>query len=133
MGLLDDLVGSALGGGKGGGLQAALLQQLVSMLGKPGALANLTAAFDSNGLGNILQSWMGGGQNLPISASQIRQVLGGGMLSQLAGGAKVGEPEAADALTSLLPQVIGKLAPGGKFAEGASLGGLLGSVGKLPG
>ena len=38
---------------------------------KPGALTDLTSKFQSAGLGNILQSWIGTGQNLPISADQV--------------------------------------------------------------
>lgn len=133
MGLLDSIVGAALGGSKGGSLNGLLVQQLIGMLAKPGALGSLMAAFNQHGLGNILQSWLGSGQNLPISASQVQQVLGGGMLAQLAKGANVGEPEAAGALSSLLPQLVDTLSPDGKIAEGDQLGGLLGSVGKLLG
>ena len=135
MGLLDQVVGAALGGaGKsGGGLDAILLQQLIGMLSKPGALNNLMASFQQQGLGNILQSWLGSGQNLPISPSQVQQVLGDGMLSSLAKSAGVGVPETASALSSLLPKVVDGISPGGKAPEGNDLGGLLASVGKLLG
>ena len=86
MGLLDQIggaVGGALGGQGKGGVQAVLLQQLIAMLSKPGALSNLTQSFQSAGLGNILQSWIGTGQNLPISADQVRKVLGSGTVADL--------------------------------------------------
>ena len=47
MGVLDQLgsaVGSVLGQGKGAGVSAVLLQQLIAMLSKPGALSELHAA-----------------------------------------------------------------------------------------
>jgi len=84
MGLLDQ-VGGALGGAlgqSGGGVKAILLQQLVAMLSKPGALQQLMSSFKGAGLENILQSWIGTGQNLPISADQVTQVLGGGKVAQ---------------------------------------------------
>src|SRR6185312_12881744 len=134
MGLIHQL-GSAVSGvtgqGAGGGVKALLLQQLVSMLSKPGAMDNLLASFKSAGAGNILQSWIGTGQNLPISADQVRAVLGKGTVSQLAEGAGVAEPEAADTLTSLLPQVIDKLTPDGAVPSQLNLGGLTSSLGKL--
>ncbi|MBL8266731.1 MAG: DUF937 domain-containing protein [Steroidobacter sp.] len=137
MGLLDQLgsaVGGALGQGQGtgqGGLVAILLPQVIAMLSKPGALGNLTSAFQNAGLGNVLQSWLGSGQNLPISADQVKQVLGSGTIADLAKKAGVGEGDASSALAGLLPQVIDKLSPGGKVPEGDSLGGALASLGKL--
>jgi uncharacterized protein YidB (DUF937 family) len=135
MGLLDQVVGAALGGGgasaQGGGLNAVLLQQLVGMLGKPGALNNLMAAFQQQGMGNLVQSWLGSGQNLPISPSQVQQVFGAGALGEMAKGAGIGVPETADALSALLPQVVDKISPGGAAPAANDLGGLLASVGKF--
>jgi len=134
MGLLDQLTG-ALGGvvgqGKGGGANAMLLQGLVSMLGKPGALGTLTSAFQSNGLGNVLQSWVGTGDNLPISPDQLRGVLGSGTVTELASKAGMDENDAASSLSTMLPQVIDKLTPDGKVPSQNDLGGLASSLGKL--
>src|SRR5262245_59859930 len=131
MSLLDQVAG-ALGGGKtGGGVQAILLQQLISMLSQPGALQKLTAAFQQHGLGNIVQSWLGTGQNQPISPAQVTQVLGNNTVAEMAKKAGIGAPDAASALSGLLPQVIDKISPGGKAPSAGELGGLLSSVGKL--
>jgi uncharacterized protein YidB (DUF937 family) len=136
MSLLDQFGGAAgnvLGQGKGGGVSAVLLQQLIAMLSTPGALAEITTKFQSAGLGNILQSWIGTGQNLPISADQVSKVLGAGTVADLAKKAGVGESETTSALASLLPQVIDKLSPGGKVLGANDLGGTLASLGKLLG
>lgn len=136
MGLLDQIggaVGGMLGQGKGAGVNAVLLQQLISMLSKPGALSNLTSAFQGAGLGNILQSWVGTGQNLPISADQVSKVLGSGTVADLAKKAGIGESETTGALASLLPQVIDKVTPGGSVPSQNDLGGALASLGKLLG
>ena len=130
MGILDQVT-DKLGGGKGGGIQAVLLQQLVGYLSKPGALGNLAQSFQRNGLGNVLQSWIGTGQNLPISASQVQQVLGNDVVSDMAGKAGLDVPETADALSGMLPQVVDKLSPDGKEPSSNQLGGLLSSVGKM--
>jgi uncharacterized protein YidB (DUF937 family) len=103
------------------------------MLSKPGALASLTNAFQSAGLGNILQSWIGTGQNLPISADQIRKVLGSGTIADLAKKAGIGESETTSALAGLLPQVIDKVTPGGNVPAQNDLGGALAALGKLLG
>ena len=136
MGVLDQFggaVGSVLGQGKGAGVSAVLLQQLVAMLSKPGALAELTSKFQSAGLGNILQSWIGTGQNLPISADQVQKVLGAGTIADLAKKAGIGESQTTSALAGLLPQVIDKISPGGAVPGANDLGGALASLGKLLG
>jgi uncharacterized protein YidB (DUF937 family) len=134
MGILDQ-VGGALGnlggGGAKAGVSAILLQQVIAYLSKPGALGSLTAAFQQHGLGNIVQSWLGSGQNLPISADQVKQVLGAGTLESMAQKAGVAMPEAASVLAGLLPQVIDKVSPGGTAPSSNDLGGLLSSVGKM--
>jgi uncharacterized protein YidB (DUF937 family) len=136
MGVLDQLggaLGGALGQGKNAGVSAVLLQQLIAMLSKPGALANLTNSFQSAGLGNVLQSWIGTGHNLPISADQVSKVLGSGTIADLAKKAGIGESETSSALASLLPQVIDKVTPGGNVPAQNDLGGALASLGKLLG
>jgi uncharacterized protein YidB (DUF937 family) len=131
MGILDQVTG-ALGGGKGG-IQALLLQQLIAMLSQPGALAKLTSAFQQHGLGNILQSWIGTETNLPISPTQVQQVLGASTVNDMAGEAGVAAPEAAGIIARLLPQVIDRISPSGQAPVGNDMGKLLGAVGKLLG
>lgn len=133
MGLLDQ-VGGALGGALGqggGGAKAMLLQQVVAMLSKPGALQQVMGAFKGAGLENTLQSWVGTGQNLPISGDQVKQVLGSDKVAELAQHAGVGESETSNLLASILPQVIDKVTPGGNVPAQGELGNLVGSLGKL--
>lgn len=135
MGLLDQ-IGGALGQGQagkaaGGGLVAALLPQLISMLSQPGAMGNLTNAFQQAGLGNVLQSWLGTGENLPISGDQVKQVLGAGNVADLGARAGLTETDASNAIASLLPQVMDKLSPGGSLPAQGDLGSALSSLSKL--
>ena len=137
MGLFEQ-VSSALSGLTGkskesGGATAVLLPQLMSMLSQPGTLDKVMAGFQSAGLGNVLQSWIGTGQNLPISADQVRSVLGDGMIGDLAKRSGISEAETSQALTGLLPQVIDKLTPDGTVPSKLDMGGLTSSLGKLLG
>lgn len=139
MGLLDQIsgaLGGALGqGGQsgekaavGGGLVAALLPHLASMLSQPGALTNLANGFQNAGLGHVLQSWIGTGQNMPISGDQVKQVLGSGNVADLGVRAGVNESEASNALAGLLPQVVDKLTPNGQLPSQGELGSALGKL-----
>ena len=121
MGLMDQL-GQAAGGAMGGQAgQNPLLQALTSLLGQNssvGGLAGIVQSFQKNGLGDIVNSWVGTGQNLPVTPDQIKQGLGSDFLSQLAGKAGVSPDAASTQLSSLLPNVIDKVTPNGKVEAG---------------
>ena len=121
MGLMDQL-GQAVGGAMGGqSAQNPLLQALTGLLGQNsggGGLAGIVQAFQKNGLGDIVNSWVSTGQNLPITPDQIKQGLGSDFLSQLAGKAGVSPDAASTQLSSLLPGVIDKVTPNGKIESG---------------
>jgi len=115
---LFDQLGSVLSGE-----HAGLLGNVLDALGKErgGGLAGLVQAFQANGLGDVVSSWIGTGQNQSISASQIQSVLGSDAVKQLA--AKIGiSPDAMSAkLAEVLPGAIDKLTPDGKLPEGGLL------------
>lgn len=137
MGLLDQIggaVGGVLGQGQAGaqsGASSGLLQQVIGMLSKPGAMSNITNAFHSAGLDNVLQSWIGTGKNLPISGDQVKQVLGTGNVADLGARAGLNESDTSNALAGMLPQVIDKLTPDGKLPSEGDLSSKLSSMGKL--
>ena len=131
MGLLDPVIG-ALGGSQGSG-QGDALQAVIAMLARGGqgssGLDGLVQQFQQGGLGDLIASWVGTGQNLPVSASQLQDVLGSDMLSQFAQQLGLPPGEAAGQLSQLLPQVVDKLTPNGQLSDIGSSGlGDLGSV-----
>lgn len=138
MGLLDQISG-AIGGMLGqaeagaqsggvGGANRGLLQQLLGMLSTPGALSNITRGFQGAGLDNVLQSWVGTGENLPITGDQVKQVLGSGNVADLGARAGLNESDASNELAGMLPQVIDKLTPDGKLPSQGDLSSTLGKL-----
>ncbi len=121
MGLIDQL-GQAVGGMVGGPSgQHPLLQAVTGLLGKDsgiGGLAGLVQAFQKNGLGELVNSWVSTGPNLPATPSQIEQGIGGDLLNQLAGKAGLSSGAASSQLASLLPDLINKLTPNGTIEAG---------------
>lgn len=110
MGLFDSMLGS-LGGGQGG-----LVEMVGGMIAKqPGGLAGLVRAFEAQGLGATIASWIGTGANLPISAEQIKAVLGDERLQEIAG--KIGLPAGliTSQLATLMPQAVDQMTPEGKL------------------
>jgi len=151
MGLLDSLVGAAADalrggdkeppqGGAAGGLGglAALLPVVAGLLannGQGGGLAGLVEKFNQAGLGDVIASWIGQGQNLPVSAQQLQDVLGGDTIGQVAGQLGVEPGQASEQLAQWLPDLVNKLTPEGQAPEGGlgGAGDLLGQLGSLLG
>jgi uncharacterized protein YidB (DUF937 family) len=122
MGLLDMAMGM-LGGGlqdQQGEPKAMLLQSVLGMLSgnsQGGGLQGLLNSFQNAGLGDVIGSWIGTGQNLPISGDQIQQALGEGRLDQIAATAGLSRESVADHLATLLPGVIDQLTPNGEMPQ----------------
>src|ERR1700709_873553 len=59
-----------------------LVTALLGLLGnqQTGGLQGLVQLFEQQGLGHLVSSWIGNGNNLPISAQQVESVLGSGRL-----------------------------------------------------
>ncbi|RPX09354.1 hypothetical protein IPC730_07345 [Pseudomonas aeruginosa] len=112
-GLLGSL-GSILGGAAGGAGQAAPGVEAGSL----GGLGGLFQMLQNAGLGDALNSWIGGGPNQSVSAADISRVFGDGQLQQLADSAGVSQGEAAEHLSSLLPELVNKLTPDGQAPQG---------------
>jgi uncharacterized protein YidB (DUF937 family) len=136
MGLFDTVIG-ALGQNQGaGGGHADLLNAVVGMLGPggpAGGLGGLVDKFHQGGLGDVVNSWIGSGQNLPVSADQLSHVLGSDTVANLAGQLGLNQGDLLGQLSHLLPQVVDHLTPNGQLpqAGGGGLGDLAGMLGGL--
>jgi len=120
---LGGMLGSALGGAAQGGGGAG-------GLGGLGGLAGLVEQFSRNGMGDVAKSWVGTGQNLPVSPDQLGQVLGGETLGQLSRQLGMNQGDLLGQLSQMLPQVVDKLTPQGQIPQGdiQGMGGDLGSL-----
>jgi uncharacterized protein YidB (DUF937 family) len=114
MGLLDDVEGKALSsmlGSSSSPLASGLMQMINN---QPGGLQGLIQSFHDKGMGSLVQSWVGSGQNLPISADQISHVLGSDQVKQLAAQAGISPDAAGSTLAKLLPMLIDHATPNGQ-------------------
>jgi len=125
MGLLDGLLGSVMGGMMGGGSSAQgtqggnpMIQMALQMLQQNGGIEGLLAKFQQAGMGQQAQSWIGTGQNMPISPDALSQIFGHGQLGQIAQQMGISPEEAAGGLSQALPHVVDQMTPGGEIPEG---------------
>lgn len=135
MGILDKLLRQA-GGGAGGlgdliatvsrnpqiaAALASLLSTRDTTVGGSGGLGGLVAAFQKQGLGDVVSGWIATGPNPPVTPAQVASALGEETVGQFAGKAGVPVPEAADLLARILPTAIDRLTPDGKLPEAGAL------------
>jgi uncharacterized protein YidB (DUF937 family) len=121
MGILDDLenkAASSMLGGSSNPLATGLLQMINN---QPGGLSGLLQSFHDKGLGSLASSWVGTGQNLPITADQIQHVLGSDQVKQMAAKAGISPAAAGAALSQLLPSLVDKLTPNGEMPQHSTL------------
>ena len=121
MSLLDQVVGALAGGESGGG--STLLQTVLQLVNNPqtGGLEGLIRSFQQGGLGDIVNSWVAKGQNLPVSGEQIESVLGGSVLQDLAAQLGVSPQQASGSLADVLPRLIDQMTPNGELPQGGDL------------
>ena len=110
MGLLDGMLGGLVGAG--------INQVLTGVLQQHGGLEGVVRQFEQKGLGNIVQSWVGKGANLPISPDQLQKVLGSDLVAQLAGKLNINPQDLLGKLAEVLPQHVDKLTPDGVIPKG---------------
>jgi uncharacterized protein YidB (DUF937 family) len=123
--MIDGLLGSllsGLGSGAGGGTsgnvqQSPLLQMALQVMQQNGGLAGILGKFQQAGYGTQANSWVSTGQNLPISADVLQQVLGSGALGQLAERMGMAPGAAAGSLADTLPNVIDRMTPQGRIPD----------------
>src|SRR5260370_2240861 len=115
MGLLDSILGAVAGKTDSSGGANPLMGILGSILTKSGGLQGLANKCTKSGQGGAFSSWVGMGENQPISADQIQKVLGSDQVNAVAAKIGVDPAQASHFLAEYLPKVVDKLTPGGKM------------------
>jgi len=120
MGILDSLENSPAFKGALGQLEAAVVPVVLSEVlgtGGQGGLSAIVAKLQQAGLGEQVKSWIGNGQNLPITAEQLQQVLGSDTVKQLAARFNIPVDQLANVLAQQLPTAVDRASPDGKLSH----------------
>jgi uncharacterized protein YidB (DUF937 family) len=122
MGLLDSIVGQvsgALAGSvPGGQVHPGLMDVVSSLMQNGGGLQGLINQFDQQGLGHLVSSWVGTGQNLAITPDQVQSVLGEPHIAAVAAKLGLSPQDVANQLAGLLPHAVDSVTPGGAVPQG---------------
>ncbi len=122
MGILDSLENSPAFKGLLSQLEGAVLPVVLSEVlgnGSQGGLNAIIAKLQQAGLGDQVKSWIGTGQNLPITAEQLQQVLGSDTVKQLAARFNIPVDQLGKVLAQALPTAVDRASPNGKLPHTA--------------
>jgi uncharacterized protein YidB (DUF937 family) len=97
----------------GADVSAKLSSVLNGFIQKQGGVTGVVNRFEKQGLGLTIQSWVGKGENHPISDAQIYRALGFETLQQLGAQLGLSPDQIAARLSKVLPKAIEKLATEG--------------------
>jgi uncharacterized protein YidB (DUF937 family) len=92
-------------------------------------LGSVVSAFAEGGLGDIVSSWLGDGENAPIDPDTISNVLGEEKISQFAEQLGIPAESAGKALADVLPAIVDKASS----EDSNIVGDLLSQVGGVSG
>jgi uncharacterized protein YidB (DUF937 family) len=84
-------------------------------------LGGLLNKLQQGGLGNEAKSWIGSGQNQPVSPGQLGSALGSNIIKLLAQKSGLSEEELTKQLSQILPGIVDKLTPNGRLPTAAEL------------
>jgi uncharacterized protein YidB (DUF937 family) len=113
MGLLDSLGSfagllSQLQEGKGPSLLSDALEKT-----NPGGLGDIVSTLQQGGLATQVESWLGSGENAPVSVDQLRNVLSNEQVKQVADHFGIPVDTALNFLAEHLPTAVDHASPSG--------------------
>ncbi|MGP9813121.1 YidB family protein [Rhodopseudomonas sp. NSM] len=103
---LGDLLKGGLGGLLAGGAAGSILS---------GGLGDLLKQFQTSGLGDAAESWVGRGENKQIAPNDLANALGADQLEMLTQQTGMSRDELLDGLSRQLPQFVDQLTPDGRL------------------
>lgn len=127
--LVSGAAQSMLGGQSDNSLMA-VIGSLLSNSGGGGGLTGLIQQFQQAGMGELVQSWVGSGPNMPVSIDQLMKVFGAGRMQQMAASAGMDQQQFGGQLAELLPKMVDQVTPEGQIPSGG-IDDALGMLSKL--
>ena len=119
MGLFDSILGAGSEKGDASGQGNPLIGIVGGLLAQSGGLQGLANKFAQSGQGNAFQSWVGMGENQPVSSNQIQSAIGSEQVNAIAAKMGIDPAQASSFLAEYMPKIVDKLTPAGKIDPAA--------------
>ena len=117
MGLLGNIAGRVIGRMSGDKSHGAMVQAGIELFHEYGGLQGILDKFKAIGLSKEVDSWVGEGPNLPITAKHIERVVGKAMVKETSEKFDVPGKVICEKLAEYLPGVVDQLTPDGKVPK----------------
>lgn len=113
----------------------AALQNLLSDSNGKIDLGSMVSNLQAGGLSEMVGSWLGDGENSPISTEQISSLFNSEQLSQFASALNLDVDNVSQGLTNIIPAFIDQMSSGGSLMDlvEGEIGDVGGIVGKIKG
>jgi uncharacterized protein YidB (DUF937 family) len=122
MGLLDAIVGQVTGALEGSvpasQVHPGLMDVVSSLMTQGGGVQGLVSQFEQQGLGHIVSSWIGTGENLAITPDQVQAVLGEPHIAAVAARLGLSTADVTNQLAGMLPHAVDSVTPAGTVPQG---------------
>jgi uncharacterized protein YidB (DUF937 family) len=130
-----DSIKGLLGGGKSQGASDDVMGAVTGLFSgsgavgsKLGGLSGILDKFNVAGMGDKVQSWLGQGDNDPLTGDEVEQALGQDTIKEMAAKTGGSEQEVKSGLAGMIPGLVDKLTPDGGVPGMDQIGGLLKNV-----
>ncbi|HEE0340387.1 TPA: DUF937 domain-containing protein [Serratia marcescens] len=125
--MFDSVLGNILGGGANGkGIDYIAIMQWVE---QQGGLQAILDKFRQGQFGDIVGSWLGNGENQPITGDHVQQALGSDAINQLAEKLGIDPAQASSTIAQFLPTVTDAASPNGEVQQDSNeLGDMVGKL-----
>lgn len=123
MNFLDGLLGDVLKGALGGNVNPNQQQQMPDVFGRmfentpAGGIGGILKQLQDAGLDRQIASWLGNGQNLPVTPTQIRDALGNEQVRQIAQQFGIPIDDLLRLLSQFLPGAVDQMSPNGELHD----------------
>ncbi|MFD0928744.1 YidB family protein [Methylophilus glucosoxydans] len=119
MGLFDSMAGAMMN--KVMGDKGPLAKLAMELFQQYGGLPGILQTLKNGGLSEQVDSWVGTGANLNVSAQQVGVALGTAVLSGIAGKLNMTTDELSSKIAEHLPDVVNQLTPNGVVENNPAL------------
>ncbi len=121
MSLLEGVLGEVLKGVLNGNVTQQQQSQLPDIFGQIlkntdlGSIGGLLKQLQQGGLERQIGSWLGDGQNLPVTPAQIKEALGNDTVKQIAKQLGLPVDEALKKMSEFFPEAVNQASPQGEL------------------
>ena len=117
MGILGKVASGMMGNQTMGGSGNPMMGMLMGLLNQHGGLSGLTGRFRQQGMGNLVDSWVGTGENLPVAPDQVHQALGDETIQGISSQTGMAPHLVTQQLSRFLPEMVNRLTPNGHVPQ----------------